>query len=98
MQKVKIHLILILCLFYYLLVPPRLCTADTFISLVYHNVGAALSGDKFAVRTVDLVEQFEYLATHGYNPVSMEQIIRSHNTGKRLPEKAVLITVDDGLE
>ncbi|KUJ86420.1 MAG: hypothetical protein XD36_3154 [Halomonas sp. 54_146] len=43
-----------------------------------------------------LVEHFNLIALGGYQPVSLQQIIDAKAGGKPLPEKAVLLTFDDG--
>lgn len=64
--------------------------------LCYHDVPAKASNDPYGVSVPRLVEQLEYLRTHGYAFVSPEQV-RSAAEGKaRLPPKPVLISFDDG--
>ncbi|MFQ5561780.1 MAG: polysaccharide deacetylase family protein, partial [Nitrospinota bacterium] len=72
--------------------------ADNFVSIAYHDIKDTLEGDQYAVRTSDLIEQFEYFKMHGYTPVSLDDILQAGSGKKKLPQKAVLITVDDGLE
>lgn len=68
-----------------------------FIVLCYHAVPlTALPGDSFSIPQQKFVEQMEYLRIHGYNPVSFEDILNAHKGVKELPEKAVLLTFDDG--
>ena len=49
-----------------------------------------------SVRTSALNEQFAWLKQNGYQPVSVEQILQAQNGGPALPDKAVLLTFDDG--
>ncbi|MFP1558673.1 hypothetical protein ACLB1T_24530 [Escherichia coli] len=49
-----------------------------------------------SVRTSALREQFAWLRENGYQPVSIAQIREAHRGGKPLPEKAVVLTFDDG--
>jgi biofilm PGA synthesis lipoprotein PgaB len=68
-----------------------------FIVLCYHAVPSKdLPGDSFSVPQKRFIEQMEYLRTHGYNPVSFDDIVKAHEGTKELPEKAVLLTFDDG--
>lgn len=71
-----------------------------YVTLCYHDVRddvlPLVDTDRFAVSTHELVRQFEWLATNGYHPVSIEQIITADNGGKALPDNAVLLTFDDG--
>ena len=68
-----------------------------FIALCYHAVPLkATPGDAYMIPQKKFVEQMEYLRTHGYNPVSFDDILKAHKGEKELPEKAVLLTFDDG--
>ncbi|WP_413557408.1 poly-beta-1,6-N-acetyl-D-glucosamine N-deacetylase PgaB [Bdellovibrio sp. HCB209] len=70
---------------------------NSFVALCYHDVNNSFIGNSFSIRTKDLVDQFEYLKAH-YNVVSLQDIIDANQGRKILPPKAVLITVDDGLD
>lgn len=68
-----------------------------FLVLCYHAVPLkALPGDSFSIPQQKFVEQMEYLRTHGYHPVSFDDILSARKGEKQLPEKAVLLTFDDG--
>ncbi len=68
-----------------------------YVALCYHAVPLkAAPGDSFSIPQKKFVEQMEYLRTHGYNPVSFNDIVMAHEGEKDLPEKAVLLTFDDG--
>lgn len=70
---------------------------STLTVLMYHNVLA--KGKKESVYCIgeDALERdFEYLENHGYNVVSCAEIIDAVYAGERLPERAVLLTFDDG--
>ena len=68
-----------------------------FIALSYHEV---LSDSEpltpTAVRASDLARQFAWLAANGWQPVSIEQILAARSGGQPLPDKAILLTFDDG--
>ena len=51
----------------------------------------------FSVRTDRLVDQLNWLRENGYQAVSVDQILAARQPGgKPLPERAVLLTFDDG--
>ncbi|CAM5218649.1 Biofilm PGA synthesis lipoprotein PgaB OS=Castellaniella defragrans OX=75697 GN=HNR28_002558 PE=4 SV=1 [Castellaniella defragrans] len=67
------------------------------LTLAYHDVEDSQPDQRFlAVRTDLLVSQWEWLRDHGYQPVSVDQILAARNGGKPLPPKAVLLSFDDG--
>lgn len=74
---------------------------NTWTSLSWHDVRADVvedvDPDQFAVDVARLAEQFDWLAENGWTPVSIDQIIDAHEGRAALPEKAVLLTFDDGL-
>jgi poly-beta-1,6-N-acetyl-D-glucosamine N-deacetylase len=53
--------------------------------------------DDFATSTANFVAHLDWLRAHGYVPVSVQQVIDARAGGIELPEKAVLLTFDDGL-
>ena len=44
----------------------------------------------------NLVNYFSWLKANGYNVISIQDVINAKNAGKQLPEKAVVLTFDDG--
>src|SRR5690606_32325458 len=76
--------------------PPRL------LVLSYHDVRDDVAAadddpDPYAVSTQNLIAHFDWLAGHGYHPVSLSQVIEAANGGRALPRQPVLLTFDDGL-
>lgn len=75
---------------------------DTFISISYHDVRDDLVNDldpdRVAVGTRNLIAQFSWLREHGYHPVSLHDILAAQQGKRPLPDKAILLTFDDGLE
>lgn len=70
------------------------------IALCYHdvrdNVDADLDKDPMALSTQHLLQQFEWLRTNGYQPISFDTLIAAYQHNKPLPPKPVLLTFDDG--
>lgn len=70
-----------------------------FVAISWHNVEDEAADQRFmSVRTSALREQFAWLRENGYQPVSIAQIREAHRGGKPLPEKAVVLTFDDGYQ
>ena len=70
---------------------------DRFVAIAYHDVvktRAELASD--AITVDHLIEQFEWLLTNGYHPVSIDDLLAARSGKKPLPDKAVLLSWDDG--
>lgn len=76
-------------------------SSQTFQSLCYHDVRDDVSEhfdpDEMAVSTHRLIAHFAWLKEHGYHPVSVDDLLAARDGIRKLPEKAILITFDDGL-
>lgn len=76
--------------------------AQSFRVLSYHDIRDNVREsfrtwpEPTALDTRDLVEHFSWLAENGYQPVSLQQIIDARAGRAPLPDKAVLLTFDDG--
>lgn len=57
-----------------------------------------LDPDQYAISTRNLASQFDWLASHGYNVISLQQLIDARNGKTKLPDHAVMLTFDDGLK
>lgn len=57
-----------------------------------------LDPDQYAISTRNLASQFDWLAAHGYHVISLQQLIDARNGKAKLPDRAVLLTFDDGLK
>lgn len=69
----------------------------TFISICYHNVEDDEPDQTFmGVSTARMIAQINWFKQNGYQPVSLDDILAAKNGGKPLPEKALLLTFDDG--
>ncbi len=77
-------------------------SANSFIVFSYHDVTDrredALTQKALSVSTAELISQFSWLREHGYHAVSVDEIIAASEGGKGLPDKAVLLTFDDGYQ
>lgn len=70
---------------------------NSFLVLGYHDVEDGVADQRYlSVRTSALSDQMAWLRDNGYNPISVQQILDAHDGKIVLPEKAVLLTFDDG--
>ncbi|KGD92180.1 outer membrane N-deacetylase [Achromobacter sp. RTa] len=68
-----------------------------FLALAYHDVEDEDPDQGFlSVRTDRLVDQLAWLRENGYQAVSVDQILEARDGGKPLPDRAVLLSFDDG--
>ena len=67
-----------------------------YIVLCYHSVPEKYDGDPMAVSAENFISQLSWLRNAGYKAVSMDDILSARTGKKTLPDKAFLITVDDG--
>jgi biofilm PGA synthesis lipoprotein PgaB len=86
--------ILLVALAILFLAAPCVQAADTFLTLVYHDIPEkpVVNDD---ISRKDFLEQLEYLKAHGFTFVSPEQILAARDGKAPLPDKAVLLTFDD---
>lgn len=63
---------------------------------MYHSVSTDGKRDDLTVDAAQLESHFRYLRTHGYNTISLSELIDAVEGEGRLPERSVLITFDDG--
>lgn len=72
------------------------CAGD-FIVLSYHDVQRSLDDpDGMSVTLDNLIAQFSWLAENGYRVLSIDDLLRVQKAEQPLPDKAVLLTFDDG--
>jgi biofilm PGA synthesis lipoprotein PgaB len=74
---------------------------NELLVLSYHDIRDEVASkgdpDGFAISTQNFAAHLDWLAGHGYNPVSLSQVVEASAGGRPLPERAVLLTFDDGL-
>jgi biofilm PGA synthesis lipoprotein PgaB len=67
--------------------------------IAYHDVRpdvAAVDDDAYAISRENLARHFAWLKENGYRAVSVDDVIAAREGRHSLPEKAVLLTFDDG--
>lgn len=73
-----------------------------FIVLAYHDVRDDVPDEGYhdadATNTDHLIAQFDWLKGNGYHVVSLDDVVKASKGGPALPDHAVLLTFDDGLE
>jgi len=68
-----------------------------FVSIAFHDVVDTREElDTDAVTTRVLLQFFDFLKGDGWTAITLDDIARAHRGEKRLPEKSILITFDDG--
>ncbi|MGB5740113.1 MAG: poly-beta-1,6-N-acetyl-D-glucosamine N-deacetylase PgaB [Woeseia sp.] len=69
--------------------------------IAYHDVRDDVAEDydpdQYAVSTSKLIEQFTWLRDNGFHPVTIDQLVAATRGEQPLPDRAVLLTFDDGL-
>jgi len=79
-----------------LLLPVPAYPADVTV-LTYHDIVDNPKKDKYAVSVTSFRQQLEYIKANGYRPIRLQDYQRAVNKHLALPDKAVLLTFDDGL-
>jgi len=90
-----------LCMvFLALCISPALAASaqSKLIVLCYHEVAenAQSLSDPYAINVKRLAQQLSWMQGQGYHFVSVDQILADRNGGAPLPDKAVLLSFDDG--
>lgn len=76
-----------------------LARAGEFHVIAYHDVRArvaAVDDDPYAISRENLARHFAWLRDNGYRVVSVDDVLAAREGRQPLPEKAVLLTFDDG--
>jgi len=70
---------------------------NRFLTLCYHAIPVqGKKNDPYTISQKEFSEQLEYLRTHNYNFVSLQQIFDARDGKANLPDRAILLTFDDG--
>ena len=64
--------------------------------LTYHNFTTEESSS-YKINIVEFEEQIDYLAAHNYSVISLSELIKGLKGGQ-LPQKPIVITIDDGFK
>lgn len=87
----------ILLLFLVLFTTTVTAWAAELVALSYHDVQRVYNDPEGMAVTEDrLISQFSWLREHGYQPVSIDDLLAAREGRKPLPEKPVLLSFDDG--
>jgi len=78
-----------------LFIPISAAGADKFIVLCYHDI-PEVALTPYDIPQHIFIKQLEYLRQNGYNFISPEEIRQAKQGRFTLPDKAVLLTFDDG--
>ncbi len=74
--------------------------ATEFQVFAYHDVRddvrEYIDADQYAISTRHLIDHFNWLRANGFTPVSVDQLLAAQRGEEPLPDKAVLLTFDDG--
>jgi len=65
--------------------------------LVYHDIVGEARADDYAVTRAAFAQQMAFLHEHGFQPVSLHTLAEVAAGRRPLPDKAVMLTFDDGL-
>jgi len=69
--------------------------AEGTVVLCYHDVPQEVHLDDFGVDQKSFINTIEYLKSHDYTFISLDDLIQSNNGNKELPKNSVLLTFDD---
>lgn len=97
MRKLRAKLALILLFACY---AASLRAAETFVALCYHDIQDTVPAktQTITLGSDELVAQFSWLYAHDYHPIGLDDLIAARDGRRPLPDKAVLLTFDDGYQ
>lgn len=64
--------------------------------LGYHNFSNSKRPTEMLLRTAEFCQQMQYIRDAGLSVITMQDFLEWRNGTRRLPERCVLITIDDG--
>ncbi len=89
----------VLCSALFMVVCAMPASAELLV-LSYHEASHAVGRDKglkaMVLETTELAAQFSWLKEHGYVSVDIDDLLAAQSGERPLPEKAVLLSFDDG--
>ncbi|HQO58756.1 MAG TPA: polysaccharide deacetylase family protein [Candidatus Omnitrophota bacterium] len=66
--------------------------------IMYHNIESNPAGKADTVSPEIFLRQMDFLKTHGYRVISLDNLVRGIQTGHPPGRKSVVLTFDDGYE
>lgn len=73
---------------------------NQFVTLTFHDVrdDVAKSGDRdvYAISTQNLGQFFAWIKREGWQPIRLQDVMQARLKQQKLPEKAIMLTFDDG--
>lgn len=66
--------------------------------LAYHMVNDVRTDNPYCMTTAEFDEQMKYLADEGYTAISLREFFEGRGGKRTLPDKAIIITFDDGYQ
>lgn len=70
-------------------------TSDNIPILMYHSIKYE-KGNELRIPKEKFAQQMQYLKDAGFHPVSLDELYSYYVFGNELPQKPILITLDDG--
>lgn len=75
----------------------RPALAEEFLALCYHDIADQVTtATQEVISSAQLVQHFDWLRANGYRVVSIDDLLAAQSGLRPLPDKAVLLTFDDG--
>ena len=66
--------------------------------LMYHAIDYSSKGDELFIPKEKFREEMKYIKDQGFNTISLDELYSNIVDGKALPEKPIVITIDDGYQ
>ncbi|WP_237212876.1 poly-beta-1,6-N-acetyl-D-glucosamine N-deacetylase PgaB [Falsiroseomonas oryziterrae] len=72
--------------------------AGRFAALSYHEVGLDGRGPHYSISESQFVQHLSWMRANGWTAVSLDDLLAARDGRRALPEKAALLTFDDGYD